>query len=56
MARLVKLLEVILQGTSDANIPFGELCSLLKKLGFKERIRGDHHIFTKDGVQEIVNI
>ena len=30
--------------------------SQLKKLGFKERIRGDHHIFTKDGVHEIVNI
>jgi predicted RNA binding protein YcfA (HicA-like mRNA interferase family) len=56
MARLVKLLEVILQGTSDANISFGELCSLLKRLGFEKRIRGDHHIFTKDGVQEIVNI
>jgi len=56
MARLVKLLEAILQGTSDTNIPFGELCGLLNKLGFKERIRGDHHIFTKDGVQEIVNI
>ncbi len=56
MAHLAKLLEVILQGTSDANIPFSGLCSLLKKLGFEERIRGDHHIFTKDGVQEIVNI
>jgi hypothetical protein len=54
MAHLAELLEVILQGTSDANIPFSGLCSLLKKLGFEERIRGDHHIFTKDGVQEIV--
>jgi predicted RNA binding protein YcfA (HicA-like mRNA interferase family) len=56
MAHLDKLLEAILQGISDANIPFSGLCSLLKKLGFEERIRGDHHIFTKDGVQEIVNI
>lgn len=25
-------------------------------LGFEERIRGDHHIFTKDNVPEIINI
>ena len=56
MARLSKLLGIILQGTSDANIPFRELCSLLRKLGFEERVRGDHHIFTKDSIPEIVNI
>jgi hypothetical protein len=47
MAHLAKLLEVILQGTSDANIPFSGLCSLLKKLGFEERIRGDHLRFVE---------
>ena len=36
-------------GTSDANIPFPQFCHLLRRLGFEERIRGDHHIFTKDG-------
>jgi hypothetical protein len=40
----------------DANVPFETLCSLLKRLGFDERIRGDHHIFTKDGVDEILNL
>jgi hypothetical protein len=25
-------------------------------LGFEERTRGDHHIFTKDGVEEILNL
>jgi hypothetical protein len=25
-------------------------------LGFDERIKGDHHIFTKDGVDEILNL
>jgi len=29
---------------------------LLRQLGFEERIRGDHHIFTKDGVEEILNL
>jgi len=28
----------------------------LHQLGFQERIRGDHHIFTKDGVEEILNL
>lgn len=46
----------ILQGSSDANIPFTRMCQLLKKLGFAERIRGDHHIFSKDGVEEIINV
>jgi predicted RNA binding protein YcfA (HicA-like mRNA interferase family) len=29
---------------------------LLVDLGFRERIRGSHHIFTRDGVNEIVNL
>jgi hypothetical protein len=29
---------------------------LLKRLGFDERIKGDHHILTKDGVEEILNL
>lgn len=51
-----KTLKRVLRGTSDANIPFRDLCSLLKRLGFAERIRGDHHIFTRDGVEEILNL
>jgi len=40
-------------------IPTGKthlVTRLVRKLGFKERIRGDHHIFTKEGVPEIINI
>jgi hypothetical protein len=36
----------VLEGTSDANIRFSELRDLLSRLGFAERIRGSHHIFT----------
>jgi hypothetical protein len=46
----------VVTGTSDAGIRFEELCSLLRSLGFTERIRGSHHIFTRDGVEEILNI
>jgi len=56
MRRPNKLLERILRGTSDANIPFAGICQLLRKLGFEERIRGSHHIFTKQGVDEILNL
>jgi len=27
-----------------------------KRFGFDERIKGDHYIFTKDGVEEILNL
>jgi hypothetical protein len=51
-----KTLEEVLRGTSDANIRFNELTSLLLNLGFRERIRGSHHLFFKDGMAEILNL
>ena len=56
MSRGDKLLWRVLQGTADANIRFSELRHLLMQLGFTERIRGDHHIFTKEGLAEILNL
>ena len=56
MLREDALLMRILRGTADANVPFTELCRLLHRLGFGERIRGSHRIFTKDGVEEILNL
>ena len=56
MSKHDKLLEKILRGTSDANIPLDGLCALLRHLGFAERIRGSHHIFSRDGVAEIINL
>ncbi len=56
MSKNEKLLEQILLGRSDANVAFGRLCVLLGRLGFDERIRGDHHIFTMGGVEEILNL
>jgi hypothetical protein len=51
-----RLLLRILRGTSDASIPFDGLCQLLRRLGFDERIRGSHHIFTREGIAEILNL
>jgi hypothetical protein len=45
-----------LRGTSDANKEFSVLCQLLITLGFDERIRGSHHIFTKSNMVEILNL
>lgn len=56
MSKEAKLLSKILMGKSDANIPFEQLCQLLRKLGFDERIRGSHHIFTQNRIEEILNL
>ena len=56
MGKYAKLLERILRGRSDAGIRFSELVQLLSHLGFAERTRGDHHIFTREGVEEILNL
>jgi len=56
MGRFEKILTNILTGSSDANIRFEELCTVLERLGFQKRIKGDHNIFTKDGVVEILNL
>jgi predicted RNA binding protein YcfA (HicA-like mRNA interferase family) len=56
MSRREKLLWTVLGGKSDANIPFTELCNLLQYLGFAERIKGSHHIYTRENVPEILNI
>lgn len=56
MNKLEKALIKILSGFSDKNITFSELCSVLKYLGFEERMKGSHHIFFKKGIEEIINI
>ena len=56
MSKVSKFIFLILSGKSDANIDFNALCRLLSDFGFIERIKGSHHIFTRDGVDEIINI
>ncbi|MCX6101250.1 MAG: type II toxin-antitoxin system HicA family toxin [Candidatus Bipolaricaulota bacterium] len=51
-----KLLTRILSGTSDVGIGFEEIRRLLLGFGFQERVRGSRHIFSKDGVEEILNL
>ena len=56
MTRRQRVLQAVLQGNADANIAFSDLRNLLHALGFEERIRGSHYIFTREGVEEILNI
>ena len=56
MSQKDRLLDQILGGRSDANVSFNDLLSLLRSLGFSERIRGSHHIFTREDVEEILNL
>jgi hypothetical protein len=56
MGKLENVLAAILRGTSDNNITFAELRYALEALGFAVRIKGDHFIYSKQGIAEIVNL
>lgn len=56
MATIEKLMLAIMSGTQDNNIKFAELQKILDALGFHCRIKGDHFIYWKDGISEIINI
>src|SRR5581483_7961115 len=56
MSKVTKTLDRILRGNADKNIRFDDLCALLDHLGFTERIRGDHQIYTCEDVAEILNL
>lgn len=56
MSKYDKLLETMLQGRSDRNIAFNDLCQLLLRMGFEERVRGSHHVFRREGVMTKINL
>ncbi len=56
MGKYQKLLIKILSGISDANVDFEQLRRLLILFGFSERIKGSHHIFSKENIEEIINL
>ncbi len=56
MSKYEKLILQILCGTSDANISFSDLLKVLQQFGFEMRIRGSHHIFRKNGIEEKLNL
>ena len=56
MSKHDKLVQLILSGKSDANVSFDDLRKLLGRYGFREHIKGGHHIFTKNDIAEIINL
>ncbi len=56
MGQREKLYDLIVGGRSDNNIPFESTCTLLEHLGFDLTIKGSHHKFTREGVEELINL
>jgi predicted RNA binding protein YcfA (HicA-like mRNA interferase family) len=56
MSKDEKLLLQILCGTRDTNVAFSDLQKALENIGFSCRVRGDHFIYTKPDIEEIINI
>ena len=56
MGKYDKLWINILSGRSDQSIRFTELTHLLRAIGFNERIRGDHFIYYRNDIEEIINL
>ena len=56
MSKPAKTLTKILSGDSDAGIRFEDACGLLVRLGFAKRINGSHHIFTRAGIETLIDL
>jgi predicted RNA binding protein YcfA (HicA-like mRNA interferase family) len=56
MGKLERIRAQVLRGGSDQNIAFDDLAVLLASLGFDKRIKGSHHLYSRDGVEEIINL
>jgi hypothetical protein len=56
LSKFDKIVQKILNGLSDQNIDFPKFLNMIINLGFELRQKGSHHILTKDGIEEIINI
>ena len=56
MSQYEKVLLSVLSGSKDKSLLFADLQAILDRLGFQCRIKGDHFIYTRDDVEEIINI
>ena len=55
MGKFENILSAILRGASDNNIAFSDLRFALESLEFEVRVKGDHFIYTRHNVAEIIN-
>ncbi len=56
MSSIDKIIEKVLSGKSDRNLDFNDFKRFILFFDFKERIKGSHHIYTKPGIKDIINI
>ena len=56
MGQIDKLIAAVLCGEQDKNIKFKDLQRILIHLDFRERVRGDHFIYTRKDIAEKINI
>ena len=56
MGQREKFIIKILSGANDNNIFFDDICNLLYAFDFSSRIKGSHHIFYRNDIEEILNI
>lgn len=48
--------DMVMSGKSDNNIRFTDFRNLILSYGFRERIKGDHYIYKRDGIIERIVI
>lgn len=56
MSKVEKTILKILSGASDKNINFDEIVMVLNHFNFELKIKGSHHIFYRNDVENIINI
>lgn len=56
MDKLKKIQADILQGHKDSNIRFSDLQKIIVAMGGKERVKGDHFIYSFAEIEAIINI
>lgn len=56
MSKFEKIMIRILSGTMDKDIEFEDLKKVLHNLGFTVRIKGSHHIYYKEDIEEILHL
>ena len=56
MGRRIKLWQQVMDGNHDSNFRFSDLRLLLEHQSFECRIRGDHFIYSRSDLPEIINL
>ena len=56
MTAILKILDAVLNADRDNNILFSDLQRLLDYLCFHHRVNGNHFIYWREDIEEIINI